>query len=452
MYEVLQLLKTDLKQNKSYNFQAVIPSKIINLTKQLELRYESKETIAPKDLKSLCIMTNKAYEQSNKDMLLTKFIRYLPIVLYYSLDSKMPIQSKDYTLFILEILVKGKKISSSMNLLIKQYLKYFGLPLIGADLVRQYINELLPTISSKRKSVQFWQNNIIMFENNAIERVLYKMRNADNMDVFFESIGITKDLRNVGFAKALTYAYFNSKSVTYENKYKNLSTLLEIPNMNPPKETVAVSASALIPEAEQYNTVDHLRQFYLKYLDDPRFPGSVYWNSVSEEARKIFKRWVSKFDIEAFFELIARSAQDKAWMYRKLFWEAYFPYIETTWIALGRDARNILKSVNNSGYAQERYSTYASLTQCSSQQSVFMFEIKGYLFIEWSHAGALKILSSHNPNIKIGEGIYYATEFRQISTPDYFKHSSPSTYCWQKNLESWLNDHCGILPIKSYRM
>lgn len=177
--------------------------------------------------------------------------------------------------------------------------------------------------------------------------------------------------------------------------------------------------------------------------------GSLEWSLVSQEARRIFKNWWNQSNLDLFFEIIARSVQsnpnaDRMWRYRKAFWNAYIPDMVNTSVVLGKEALAILRQLPQK--YQEQATGYARL-QGGQGQSLLLFTIGGYTFIEVSHNGKLRVYKDGGAPISVSQAFArtYGYTAVQYSHPDNeFRHSSPKTYSWQKNVAGWLERNCGV--------
>ena len=69
-----------------------------------------------------------------------------------------------------------------------------------------------------------------------------------------------------------------------------------------------------------------IQSYVLQKWGDPRIAGSD-WHGVSDEARQIFTRWITKEDLRFFFDVVAKACNDQKFAYRKAFWMAYLEHI-----------------------------------------------------------------------------------------------------------------------------
>lgn len=205
-------------------------------------------------------------------------------------------------------------------------------------------------------------------------------------------------------------------------------------------------ADSLIPYVDKEKNISDkeyskkicLDVFY-KTLGDPRFgKRQRKWDSISIESRNIFLKWIAEDDLELFFKIIERTAVDRMWRYRHKFWKTYLPYITNTWVFLGKDAQRIAKQLG------DKRDSFGKLKGGTTNQSVFAFQIGEYIFLEWSHNGALKVWSIHDhPNL-FGETIIERSDIMYSNYIYEWRHSSPSTGNWQFKVSRWINAYCKI--------
>ncbi len=459
MLSSLELIKRDMRTELSKTIPTISPINIIRVAKKIESKYGSIEIdLANRDIKDLFFTAKEAYTKKNDAIIFSKDVRYLPYILDLTVkNEEIIVQNKEFTLFILDIICKRKRINSALGRLVKTYLNLYGNNAQGVEVLRQCILTNLCTTSSRRKSVLKYKENIFLFERDAALLAVNRLNSKTDIKEFLISIGISDEMLSSGFVEAFSYVYFKSSSVAMKQKLDNLHSLLERPDGSINTKLmkgVYASADVLIPFANTFG-IDfrtEIRQFYMKHLRDPRLPGTKRWDNVSPEACKIFKQWITKFDLDVFFELIETSASDRAWRYRKKFWEVYIPHMDSTWVVLGSKARSLVMSMRKGNQEEyERFNSYGELRGASSEQSVFIFEMRGYIFIEWSHSGRLRIWKKSASPISIGAKSYFADDLRSDAL--YSKvHAAPDAYAWQEDVKLWIVRNCGIAPKDSFRL
>lgn len=237
------------------------------------------------------------------------------------------------------------------------------------------------------------------------------------------------------------FSFFSSFNIPVKNKLnvvqeisKNESYKFLIPKI---AEDLILSVYQKGTDADKNQTVQLL---HAQIGDPRRSSGQEYkWNSVSAEAKRIYLSWLKRADLQLFFDVISRTADDTMWPYRRTFWEGYLDKMYYTRVVLTPLAAQIAHKL-----ADRKDLDYATLSSSVRYQSLFMFSIGDYTFIEASHNGKLRIWrngdcpipfyddSEIRPTYSYTEVIY---SYRCIES---FVHSSPQTYSWQNNVSAWI--------------
>ncbi len=375
--------------------------------------------------------------------------RYLPWLIYLNKDPKI-IDNISFLKAILSYLNPTK--TYYLNALIYVYIKNFSLS-PGNELIRNVIFENLKRYTGHNRRLIKWKNKLnYLFTKNAVSKCaqIILAKTHDSIDKSLDFLGLTGDLANSNFLKFVAY---DTLKLT-ENNLALIPIFLDLLKspQNPfePRfpELIPQVASQLIPKVNDYakNFKELLSKFFVKYIGDPRLPGNrVRWSKVSNKAREIFIKWLAEKDIEFFFEVIAKTAYDKHWRYRRKFWEAYLPHIESTWIILGTKARTLIEDNYECKYEYK----YGILRGGSSDQSIIFLKIKNYIFVEWSHSGACRVCTFDQFFYEFRDE-YRDLYLRNINYIYRQVHYGSESYKWQEELADWIRSNLEIYPTKSY--
>lgn len=219
------------------------------------------------------------------------------------------------------------------------------------------------------------------------------------------------------------------------------------------QDVLCEAASLWIPKADKYGSGEirnRLQRFFLKYLGDPRWPGErMKWDRVSEEARRIITRWLAREDITFFFDVLSRAVEHHAWEYRREFWEAYLPHIDATWVILSPDVEAVIGK-----QVEERIASVAcgEFTGSNQGRSMLAIEMKGWVFVEWTHAGSCRIWPKQEFPLALGKRYYRVNEVNSIllTCLEFFPHHGSENYRWQAKLSVWLKNNLG-LPMELFK-
>lgn len=231
---------------------------------------------------------------------------------------------------------------------------------------------------------------------------------------------------------------------------KRMELLQEIQHNESYRFLIPQIVSPIIVAVQREKNKSHrgtLMQIIHREMGDPRVGTKASkWAGVSETAKKIYFSWLKENDLELFFEIIDSTACDRMWRYRKAFWQAYLDDIEYTKVVLGPIAEQKAKLV-----AKDKLLNYGRLYKAYDKtQSLLVFSIGEYIFMEVSHNGSLRIWKKEKCPF-----LFFKTDFGHdeysydfiIHTYyeiESFVHSSPETYSWQRNISEWIAKHCGI--------
>jgi len=438
------------------------------LKQKVEL--EKKYDVGPQepkatDIDELCAKVNMLWVQKGKkglELLNSKDIKWLPWVLYHG-DSPKIIEKQKLLQTILEILQKRWK--RTLNSLIHVYLKYYDPSFSGTKMLGETIYEQLTIYEKNNAQIQKWKNRIILFSaaGPGITASWIVKKNKD-VAASLDHLGLTGDLSTSGFLKHMVFEAIKMIEKTFPEHLQKLRPLME---MEEPQdiytsksfmvrfpELISEAATRLLPKAgtsAPSHIQDALRPFFLNHLGDPRLPGgSTKWKRVSDEAVKVFKQWLSKKDLEFFFNLVEMSNLDPKWIYRRRFWEAYIGYFENTWVALGPRALSLVSNPKMKKHLEER--NFGTLSG-NSLQSIFFIQMGGYVFVEWSSSGgACRVWHKDRFPLQFGQQKYSASSITRPKVHyDYRQvHSSSELYRWQDTLAGWIQRNTGIKPDKSY--
>ena len=428
---------------------------ISSVIKKLEQKYEGIVQLSPVDLRRLYQRVTQSYLTKNDSLISAKETKYLPLLLFWGKEDEHIIQDAGFTSYLLHLIQRRNKVKSTLMTLIREYLCHYSMSLQGIPLmrVRAFILEGLESLESSGKRLKKWKELSFIFYQDSYKDFANLISRQQDIRAFIDQLELESPIRWGGFMKAVTGEFFASDLIPNVTKLAALEPLFEAGFEHRESPFIGImylSANSLIPWASTNEVRDNLRRFYLRHFRDPRLAGSLHWNEVSPSVKKLFIQWLSSYDLNIFFEIIHKTASDPGWEYRRKFWEAYLPYFESTWVVLGPDARRYVEQYCR--YDDRKFLCYSKLIHGTSDQSCFMFEIKGYVFIEWSNTGALRVWKKDSSPVQIGDEYYEVTEIRQDGVAYRKPHMNYITYNWQNDVAQWLRINCQISPSKSYRL
>ncbi len=128
-------------------------------------------------------------------------------------------------------------------------------------------------------------------------------------------------------------------------------------------------------------------EWMLRLFKDPRIEPHN-WMRISEDAKGVMFRWLTKASFDQFFEVVGEVVSHNSkhqWDARKKFWLAYYErqHLQEAWIVFDKHGETIAKRVGNMGYGR--------FGRSSRGQSVLIMRIGSLIIVEWSHNGACRI-------------------------------------------------------------
>jgi len=339
--------------------------------------------------------------------------------------------------------------------LVYVYLANYDPNIKGSELIRKFIWDKLDEYNNDNKSnrrVSFWlgNRNPLFLPNGHNQTAAQLLKKEGEVYFLLNEFGLNNGLENSKFVKSVSLSMIEltKKKFNQQNISKCLS-INELPDNQLKsrfKDLINKMASEFIDtawDAEQ-EIKDTLRAYFLRHLKDPRIAGNDYnWLGVADNAKKIFSQWLSSKDLEFFFNIVDETSADTNWEYRRKFWEAYLPFIQNTWVILGRDAKYKLRKTGSKSLNFEA-SRYGRLATGLRRHSVFLIEMGGYVFIEWNDAGALRVIKVDKCPFNFYRDSYDTDELKIKKPKLKLIHSSPQHYSWQEKLRQWIRDETTI--------
>ena len=275
--------------------------------------------------------------------------------------------------------------------------------------------------------------------------LLYRNESAAE---WMKSLAIPASLEGGSFFFHILQIYYEEKSFSLEKKF---AIFRELKDGSAYRKLFPIIASCLIPKVDEAESSlqsawkkELLDDFYHRW-GNPHFAAHrMNWQPVSENARKIFLRWVAERNMNLFFEIIEDTAVDPAWPYRRDFWQRYLPYIGNTRVFFGKEAIGYARRLKT----DEDWLSFGELSGGVAKHSVFVVELDRYVFIEWSHNGTLRVwetdcLAEHFEDIFNEK--YLAKS--DITEKDFcplkeWRHAGKENHRWQEKVARWIDENC----------
>lgn len=325
--------------------------------------------------------------------------------------------------------------------------------LAGTEKLRRAAHDFLVGYDGKRSQIQQWKQALIFLfaPKGPLNTARWLVEQGSDPVKTLAALGITGQLLHGEFVRKVARETVTAAAQRFPaNLEVSMKLLVDENGRARFLDVLCQAASLWIPKADEYGSGEireRLQGFFLKHLGDPRWPGErTKWGKVSEEARRIMTRWLAKEDISFFFEILSHAVDQSAWNYRREFWEAYLPYVDATWVILSADVRARMGK-----QVEERISSGAcgEFTGSNQGRSMLAIEMKGWVFVEWTHSGACRIWPKGKFPLVLGKRFYRINEVHSMldTCSDSIVHYGSERYRWQTELSLWLKRNLG-LPLK----
>ncbi len=414
-------------------------SNMIKLEEKLEKKAGDSLTSMPSPIS----LTKLLQKLCSSEQLSSSEVKNIPFVLF---DKKC---TQNIFLNAIRLLDMGRR--STIKRLIISYLMQYDDDNFKTDVIARIIMDLSlhkPFQTKDKFLSSCMEKSKILFGKDRMPYIGALISKTKNIDDVLKILSFPPMLNDCKFIISGLRQYYESNAYSLDDQYKLFDSLKNKPNPQGYLPLFPMIADVLIPRIEQLNGnkkneyKKNAISTFGKLLGDPRFGAkSIRWNSVSEKSRNIFLHWIAERDLDIFFKIIEETAVDDMWSYRKSFWENYLPHISKTWVYFGEKAMQYARRMYND---MSRFGRLG--TGCTSNQSVFVFQIDKYVFVEWSHNGKLRVWPEED-----APSVFYRNELKKSTITDAFHfpleswvHSGKNTYSWQGRVGAWIERNCRL--------
>lgn len=325
----------------------------------------------------------------------------------------------------------------------------------NARTLRTFLKKHLTDYTGSRKSIHKLKDNMTWYceENGALLFAMSLITSRRKLADVWELLDLPDYMHG--------YPYFGdvaTEYVTYNSRLntEHVTDIVDFVIKHSNDKTSRRVLSKLI-EKLGVEAAETLRQpvqsYALQEWQDPRITGGdVRWRDVSDKAREIFTRWITKEDLRFFFDVVAKACYDPKFAYRKAFWLAYLEHISFCRPVLRKDVEYLFQSDRQAlQYYRDRRP--ATLNGGTSDQHAFIIQMEEFTFVEFSTAGACYVYHNADLPFELGDSEYYMNKLRSWSLRRHrVIHRRSEIYYWQDEFASWLEDEIGIAALRSYQL
>ena len=328
----------------------------------------------------------------------------------------------------------------------------------NAGRLRAFVKKHLTDYNGSRKLVQKLKANMMWYceENSATQLAMTLLRSRGKLSDIWSTLELPEHMHSYPYFGAVVEAY-----VALNNRLDReaVADVVNFFEKHKDDKTRRAVLSKII-EKLGINASENLRQpvqsHVLQKWGDPRIAGrDIHWRGVSDEAKQIFTRWITKEDLRFFFDVVARACDDNKFAYRKAFWLAYLEHITFCRPVLRQNAEYLFR---NNRYYQEQKRSIVTLNGGSNDQHAFIIQMGNHTFVEFSTAAACYVYENSKLPFRL-DASEYTTETSRRNTlrnqwlaKDRVIHYNSENYYWQEKLASSIKSELGIEPLRSYRL
>jgi len=199
------------------------------------------------------------------------------------------------------------------------------------------------------------------------------------------------------------------------------------------------------PSPECQKEIEH---YLLRRLGDPRLD-QAHWNPVGETARAVMRRWLNKWSLELFLQIVDKVVNTDAnakrmWSRRREFWTNYLKngHVREAWCVFGSacayEAHRMAQRAGITG------KNFADLQAPGGYQkhAVMIMHIGSLTIADWSHNSRGHIWNRHeSPAPRLYDIQYERTKLVNGSDFDYMHDQHGG---WQEKVSNYIYQRTGI--------
>lgn len=322
------------------------------------------------------------------------------------------------------------------------------------SVLQKYFKRPCPERTNRLLKMGFQYGQLLFFDKAATTNMSAMLLKCQGVHTCYEQLNLPRGLYGCAYMRASLRMLFLSPRIPVPSKFHFLEEMMAgeggeashheenvYADVYPAAATGLITGVARMQASQRPSFQKKCIDMCYDLLGDPRFGRkTIKWDSVSLEARTIFLHWLAENDLNLFFSIIEKTAVDDMWSYRKAFWQGYLPYITNTWVLFGKFAAFLAQEASE--YHKNGYGLIDKAPD--PQQSAFAFQIGQYVFVEWSHNGALRVWKAEEAPKVFGEKEISRQDILYSSYEKMWRHAGKENYRWQKHVGDWIYEHCGI--------
>lgn len=415
-----------------------------NLSKVLEvLIKKSYDSFKLPDTSSIEILAKRIKDYYNTFKMLVDLdrndIKLLPYVLYYVEDIGLG-----------KLIIRRLDNITINSILKREIAAYFLAPKLTGILVllRNSILEKLNVYKGRNSEILTFKEHIYLFYENASVIVLDNI-SKEGFFEYFVRIGFTNLLLSSWFVKAIMINFFENCTDAFAQYKLFTDTVSNVIYKDVFYSILPLLLGKIILTVENDLLASNLKKLLqneaINLFGDPRIlkNRNSAWQHVGAEATSIFIKWLSRYDLKLFFEIINKGLgldnnAKRMWSYRRVFWSSYINEISSVWVCYGNNARIM---IDNSKIESISFGRFAD-----ANKSCIIIEIGDYVFVERSHNGSAKVWHKLSLPQKLYCGVNFLGNAAIVNQNAYrtWNHNGSESYSWQNKIGEFIATNCGV--------
>ena len=325
----------------------------------------------------------------------------------------------------------------------------------NAEMLREFVRRHLANYGGRRRFVLNLRANLAWYceESGGTQLAMNLLRTQGKISDVWSYLNLPDYTHDYRYFGAVAEAYV---ALNRHLDRESVADIVTFVKTHRDDKTSRAIVSRII-ERLGMGASEDLRQPVQSYVfrewQDPRLAGGdVRWREVSDEAKRIFTKWITEEDLRFFFDIVAQACNDRKFAYRKAFWLAYFEHISFCRPVLRQNVQDLFRN-NPQALEYYRERQPATLTGGNSDQHAFIIQMGDHTFVEFSTAAACYVYDDAGRPFDLGHSKYNMIQLRsRMFAKHRVVHSNSEQYHWQRKFASWIRRELGIEQFRSYRL
>lgn len=323
----------------------------------------------------------------------------------------------------------------------------------NAEMLREFLKKQLTNYDGRSRFIQKLKADIACYceEDGAIRLAGNMHRDQKNMADVWTHLELPNHMHGYRYFGIVARAYITRNTRLGRPFVEDIVRFVRMHDNDKNRRVLLNKLIELLGNDASERLRQPVQSYVLQEWQDPRLPDSaISWRDVSDNAKRIFERWITKEDLRLFFDVVAKACNDDKFEYRKDFWMSYLEHITFCRPVLRKNAESILrKNPEALQYYQTRRP--ATLKGGTQDQHAFIIQMHNHTFVEFSTAGACYIYRDARSPFRMDASVYYMGRLRRPEQAVHrVIHSGSERYSWQRKFRDWISRNLGIRQSGKY--